>query len=465
MWSGIASSVASGVLVALILAVARLSWHRRRVPWALSRRVRRRSYLRAVLAASEWRGVRRLDVLAPRLMPARGREAITRIQSAWARISHDGEARVLCLDSDDCLEAGAELLESDVEVRVARRDLDSESLTFHLFEASDPARSQAIINHHDGDADKPSRISGAAPIQPFRSYFDRQWQDARPLESVLAERILGRLDARRDVEAVLGSLAQAREALKLGANSTRSVLPHLAFRDSSAVVFIVGQPGTGKSYVRRLLADRLRSMRIECDSVTDYPYAYLDLLRAVLLLSPQGRTGYRAYEGGAFIASDEAALAPALRATAGAVRDSVRIREVTLVEFARADLVTALEEFDCFRLRSQVIHVAAPASLRLERLSRRAVPPEASVTGEEITLSLSDNHLLPESAEHALYSVDGIASLKASGHWRDKIFEIDNGYDGASHVADSLDKFTEKIIHPYIPADMRQISYDQRLAS
>jgi hypothetical protein len=68
----ITNAVLSGILVTLILAAARLLWHQRRVPTVLSQRVRRRSYLGAVLAESGNEDVRGLDVLAPRLKPATG---------------------------------------------------------------------------------------------------------------------------------------------------------------------------------------------------------------------------------------------------------------------------------------------------------------------------------------------------------------------------------------------------------
>ena len=38
-------------------------------------------------------------------------------------------------------------------------------------------------------------------------------------------------------------------------------------------------------------------MRIEYGSLSDYPYAYLDLLRTVLKLNPASGNGFRAYEG------------------------------------------------------------------------------------------------------------------------------------------------------------------------
>jgi hypothetical protein len=58
--------------------------------------------------------------------------------------------------------------------------------------------------------------------------------------------------------------------------------------------------GSGKSYVRARLVEQLAGMRIETQSMSDYPYAYQDLLRGVLKLDPAAGTGYKAYDGGAF---------------------------------------------------------------------------------------------------------------------------------------------------------------------
>jgi dephospho-CoA kinase len=464
-WAAAPGSVVSGVLVAAILAVARMLWNRGRVPTALARRVRRRSYLGAVRAESRRPSVRKLDVLAPRLMPVRSSKTITDIQAAWEQINGRGEVRVLTLDSDECLQAGAELVKRGIEVRVPLRGLDSESLSFHLFETADPAKTQAIINHHQGDVDKPVRLKGAAPTQPFGSHFHREWNKARPLESVIADRILPRMGALQGRETVLRSLEQARTKLNLDEHTTEAIRPHLAFRDTGALVFILGQPGAGKSYIRNGLEDQLRSMRIECQSLTDYPYAYLDLVRTVLRLSPRPKSGYSAHDGGAFVARDEATLTSALRALERAVRDSMQTHEVTLVEFARADLVAALQEFEAARCRSQVIHVTAPAELRLARLSRRAVPPETSVTDQVITLSLSDNHLLPTAAERGLYAVDGIDGLKATPQWRDRIFEIDNGFDGRSHVETKLGEFIQRVLDPYLPQGIEATPRREHIAS
>ncbi len=452
-WSTVPSAVVSGVLVAMILAGVRLAWHRTRVPSVLSRRVRRRSYLGAVRAESRRPEVRRLDVYAPRLHPVKDSKVLAGIQSGWQEINAREKVRVLTLDLEDSLQAGAELLDKGIEVRVLpiARDLGSDGLTFHLFETSVPDEAIAIINHHHGDAgDRPVRVKGVAPTEVFRGRFRTEWDKARPLGAVIAERIRPRSAGCQGTKPVLRSIRQAEmTGLNLGDRSRQSILQHLAFRDSCAVVFILGLPGSGKSYIRDRMARQLAAMRIECGSLSDYPYAYLDLVRTVLKLNPPSQNGFRAHQGGAFAVQSEKSLLPALQALHADVRDTMQAREVTLVEFARADLAAALQVFDDIRSRSRIIYVSAPADIRQARLADRAVPPEVRMNGQTITLNLSDNHLLPTSAVRALYAADSLDRIKASPHWRGRISEIDNEFTGSTHVDAKISEFINAVISPY----------------
>jgi hypothetical protein len=449
-WVVVPGSVLSGVPVVAVVAAARHLVPRRRVPTALSLRVWRRDYVNTVYALSRRPGITKLDVLAPRLMPAEGNPAIARLQEEWERISHEGMVRVLTLDESENLQAGAELLERGIEVRVAHRGLGSEALTYHLSETANPKQAEAIINQHHRGADRPMRIRGPEAIRPYRNDFEREWAQARALESRIAGKILPNSDLHLlDREQVLARFWDDSRRLNLRDRSADRILQHLAFRASSKVVFLVGQPGSGKSYLRRRLYKMLRSMRIECHSLTDYNYAYRDHLRTVLYLDPSSGGGYEAYSGGAFVARDEAALLPALRAMAGDVRDAIQKYEVTLVEFARPDLITALGEFEALPCFSQVIHVSAPPELRLARIGKRASPPKLIVVPEGILIELSDNHLLPSLAERKLYAADGIDALMTSRQWRDRVFEISNGFDGDSHVDQELSRFLDLVIAPY----------------
>lgn len=451
-WSDtVTASVASGVALAVILGTMRWLRGRWHVPRMLVRRVDRSRYLRAVLTDSERDDVRALDVFAPRLTSAKESPVVGRIQAAWSRINSRGRTRVLTLDSDNCITAGAELLRNGIEVRIARRhDLDSESLSFHVFEAVDEDASAVIINRHEGAANHPAKLNGAAPVQIFRRDFEVQWEQSARLESIIAERIAGEIGARQDIR---GSLDRVISRLKLDSRSVEKIVPHLAFRDSCSVIFIVGQPGAGKSYLRARLAARLNTAGIETRELTDYVYAYRDLLCAVLKLDPQRGNGFKPFEGGAFIARDEGTLAPALRALALAAAESVRTKEVTLIEFARADLLAALREFDEIRNQSRVIHVSAPEQVRLSRLSRRVVAPETSISDTAISVRLSDNHLLPSTAERTLYAGgDGITLLRASPFWRSRTFEVDNTLDGnEAHLHEKIEEFFESIVSTYRP--------------
>jgi hypothetical protein len=145
-------------------------------------------------------------------------------------------------------------------------------------------------------------------------------------------------------------------------------------------------------------------------------------------------------------------LAPALHALHSAVLDSMSRCEITLVEFARSDLAAALEVFDGIGPRSQILYVGAAPGLRQARLAARAVPPEVRVEGQVVSLKLSDDHLLPEHAGRTLYQADGLESIKASAHWRDRIFEIDNEADGHAHADAEISDFIDSIVGLYQPA-------------
>jgi hypothetical protein len=441
----------SGILAPMILAAGSSFWKRRRVPTALSRSVRRVSYLKAVRVESERDEVTNLDVLAPRLEAARGNRTLALIQQAWMEVNSRGTVRVLTLDSDECLKGGAELLKEDIDVRVARRELGSESLSFHLFDNRYESDSTAIINHHGSGSDQPVLLPGSVCTKILRSHFESAWERARPLASVIAERVITEATGPCDpLAAVQQSLKRTSCRLDLDARCVEKVLPHLAFQHSCSVVILIGQPGAGKSYVRRRLAGHLGKMGMETRPLTDYVYAYRDLVHALLKMQPARGNGFKAYEGGAFTARDENALAPALRALALAVRESAHQASVTLVEFARADLVGALQEFTEISAYCQLIHLSAPEDLRLRRLSRRVVPPEFVVGEQSITLRLSDDHLLPSTAERSLYSVDGIEALRRSPPWRDRIFEIENNVDDDGTIDGRLREFVErKVLGPY----------------
>jgi hypothetical protein len=198
------SGLGNGLLVAAIRALLRVGWSRRQVPTALVRSVRRKNYLSAVLAESKRGDVIGLDVLAPRLTPAgESKHLIGAIQDAWPRINGRDGVRVVTLDSEDCVKAGAELLVRGIEVRVARRELGAESLSYHLFKASEGAVPTTLVNHHQGDKDRPVRLNGVVPMQVFRDHFGPIWDSASSLESVLARRIIEKAAGSPDRAAVL----------------------------------------------------------------------------------------------------------------------------------------------------------------------------------------------------------------------------------------------------------------------
>lgn len=178
----------------------------------------------------------------------------------------------------------------------------------------------------------------------FRNHFDAAWLEAKPLELVLADQIIAHAGPSPDLTAVACAAADIAAGLNLGPHIQERVFAHLAFRHSCPVIFIVGLPGAGKSLVRRLLADRLRQLGIDTYQLPDYVFAYRDYLHGLIQLHPMRGAGFQPNPGGAFAIRDETALMPALHALAKVVRESVKDHQVTLVEFARVDLMNALQE-------------------------------------------------------------------------------------------------------------------------
>jgi hypothetical protein len=134
------------------------------------------------------------------------------------------------------------------------------------------------------------------------------------------------------------------------------------------------------------------------------------------------------------------------------VRYSLKESEVTIAEFARPDLVTALDHFCDIRSRCRVVYVQAPPELRTARLSKRIEPPELSVDGRSVTVTPSDNHLLPSTPMHSLYATDDIEQLEKSPHWRGRILRIDNDVDdGGAKINARIDCFMADVIGLYRP--------------
>ena len=446
---GLVLAGVNGLAVPTVVAVVRTVW-RRRVPTALARQVRRSSYLAAVLDESTTGDVVSLDVLAPRLVPAGERDKkILSIQSAWKDINSRGKVRVLTLDSEESIQAGAQHVRDGIEVRIARRQLGEESLSYHLFRRDTAVRCTAIVNHHHDTKDQPARLKGSVPAQVFHDHFRSAWESAVPLQAVIAGRVIERAGRPATVDAVLGAFSEVITSMSLDSECVSKVLPHLGFRHSSSVVFIVGLPGAGKSYVRRRIEAELTRMGVENRGLTDYAFAYRDFVHSMIKLEPQPG-GFEAVDGGAFMVQDEEALSPALRSLAQAVRESMTRTEVTLVEFARADLLSALQEFCDISDRAFILHVDAPPELRAQRLRRRAQPPESAVDGGLVTLTLSDDHLLPSTVERSLYGMDDIDRLARSAKWRSRIIRIQNDQDDKGLQIDgAIHTWIDRALHPY----------------
>ncbi|NJP89404.1 AAA family ATPase [Nonomuraea sp. FMUSA5-5] len=449
-WEDFIIPVTSGIFVTIIIGGVRAMWSRRRVPTAISRRVRRETYLDTVRTESAKKGTERIDVVAPNLAPAS--EKRTRdILETWTRINENGRVRVVTHDSEDNIRGGVELLNRGIAVRVAEPELGMGNFSFHLFSREPAADSTVIVNHRVKGKDRPARQDGIAATQILGEYYQQVWTGGQPLEAVLAKRICGHVAEPGDPASVQAALRGTERLLGIDLGDAAKVLPHLAFGNGCQVVFILGLPGAGKSLVRRSLADRLEAMGIRTAQLSDYSFIYGGYVRDAIKLEQARGGSFIAHPAGAFEVDDIAVLGPALQELAQAVRVSVKEHSrVALVEFARPNLLTALREFEDLRPNSQVVYVNAPAQLRAERLNRRVEPHQVVVSGSEITIRTSDNHLLPPSANQAIYGKDNIDDLKADTHWNRRVFQIRNDVDDSgAKIQARLEEFVENVIGPY----------------
>jgi hypothetical protein len=273
--------IASGVAVAGIVTATRAIWVRRRVPTALSQAVTRRHYVEQILALS-----------------------------AQPAVTSKG-----------------------LEVRVSP-SFSSENLSYHIFGGEQIA--STVVNQQSDDRVKPALLDGVGPLDVFRNHFATTWEAATPLESVIAEQAILRAGPDASVPAVSQALRDRCILYQLDGTVRAAVAQHAAFRHSSSIIFIVGLPGSGKSFTRRNLAERLGALRIQTQELTDYVFAYRDFLHGSIRLAPPRGAGFQTDQAGAFKVPTEDYLRPALNSLAARVLSSVGSQEVTLVEFARS---------------------------------------------------------------------------------------------------------------------------------
>jgi hypothetical protein len=317
-------SVAAGVSVAAIVAAARAVWVRRRVPIALSQAVVRKRYVDQILALSMLDTVTSLDTLSPRFTPRGDDSQIASLQDAWAAINRRGRVRVIIGNADEAITGGAELVSKGVEVRISP-SFSSENLSYHVFGGDQIA--STVLNYQVDDRVQPALLDGVGPLDVFRHHFATTWEASTPLESVIAEQAIRRAGLDADAQAVSRALRDRSLLYRLDDRVRTTVTQHAAFRHSSSIIFVVGLPGSGKSFTRRHLAERLGSLRIQTQELTDYVFAYRDFLHGSIRLAPPRGKGFEPDQAGAFKVSEEYHLRPALSSLASRVLSSVSSQE------------------------------------------------------------------------------------------------------------------------------------------
>lgn len=450
-WSQFLVPVTSGMIVTVIVAFVGFLWRRTRLPTGLSQRMTRRKYLAEMLVISKKDHVERLEALVPNLTPAEGSPVVAQIQESWSQINGRRGVRVITRAERSSLIAGAELLGMGIEVRVSRA-LTSDHLSYHVFSG---AEHHTVLNQRTGGKDRPERLDDISAAKVFRSHFDQVWSESEPIESVLAGEILaGEVLPGGKPGDVVSRLAdpirEQRAAYQLPAKAEDAVLRHLAFRHRAPVIFVTGLPGAGKSLVRRALAEELRRWRLQVEELNDYVYAFEEFLHALMLFGDGRGAGFSAQQGGAFQVEREEDLSPALQRLGRRVWENRRSNPITIVEFARADTVGALQVFgEEVLAASQIVHVRASDAVRAARLARRGEPPKISVAGQSISLEVSDEHRLPSNAADTLYSREDFALLKNQKSLVGRLHLVENDSEGTAHVDEQVAAFVETVVRPY----------------
>jgi len=460
-WRDILVPVVSGLMLAGLLYLARYL-PRLRVPTVLPA-TRRRAYQETILKLSKRPQLKRLDVLTPRLYSSEGRGLVARIQDVWAELNRrdSGEVRVITGDDPKALVGGAELVAKGIHVRVT--PLDPGQLSYHLFgEGNGPT---TVVNRPDrggrrrrNQRARAMQFDGNAPLRVFESHFDRLWtEDSRPLESAIAERAMRDAGASASVKQVLLAAERFKADNRLDNECYMKVLQHLAFLHSAATIFIVGLPGAGKSLVRRCLAQQLNQMRLATEELTDYVFAYGDFIRESVQLDinvsmqvdPSSVVrDFSAAPLGAFMASREKVLEPALHA----LKDAVLMKEksvISLVEFARSDILRALRVFKAVTPRSRVIYVEANQELRKNRLRTREQAPVIEVGEGAVRVIVSDNHRLPSLAVEKLYPYDNKQQLFEDRNWHGRVHPLSNESMKPKLVDEAVKSIISEIVSPY----------------
>ena len=446
-WDQLLISVTSGVTVPAILAAVRVLWRRKRMPTGMSQRVTRRNYLSKILAMSRDDRIDRLEAVVPNLMPAGGSQTLRGIQEAWAQVNQRRGVRIVTMENQNSLTAGAELLSRGIEVRVARA-LNTGHISYHVFGGE---TQYTVLNQRGTIHDRPEKLEEASLSKVFHSHFEQIWNTSVPLESLLAEQLLDGLDPAAHCADFADRVRELRAKYGLDGKAEEAILQHLAFRRCSPVIFITGLPGAGKSLVRRRLAHKLSELRFQVDEQSDYVYAFEDFLHSLMRLGDGRGTGFSAEANGAFQVDCEENLQPALHALSKRVWQNRHGTSLTLVEFARSDVVAALRMFgDEVLSASQVIHVQASDAARAARLTVRGQPPRIHVINQSIHLVVSDDHRLPSAAAKALYASDNVVRLKAQKILEGRVHSIVNDIDADwERIDKDLDSFIENVVRPY----------------
>ena len=242
----------------------------------------------------------------------------------------------------------------------------------------------------------------------------------RHMEAVADLVTNGKLNRRRPRRRAIRRMRREERAF------TRKVSGELA--DIPSVVFVIGLPGAGKSYVRRLLATQLEHRGARVVQLTDYPYLYKSFLEARLGLA--AARGFVVGPMGSFELRDPGVLETSFQEFAVEATRPSELDHRVLAEFARdVNLPVLLDATKSLGGDFAVVHVSAPESLRGSRLETRSTEPNLRTNRDGVTIRTSDDHYIPDGVGKRFYRSDDLSDLKRDPSIAPRLIQISTDAD------------------------------------
>lgn len=404
----------------------------------------REEYLKQVIKESMKPGTRSICLLSAGLQSRAENPVILELQETWKNIASSVSVKVLVQYNEVNLQGACELVAGGATVRFVRTT-GIDSLSFHIFWGDQVPR--IMINRKsltNNLQEAPAFLQNLAMARVLGDYFDELWNESLPLTQILANKINSTLPASANIVQYESALRDISLAYLNSIPLTKNkILDDIKFRISLLrachFVFIIGQPGAGKTVIRNQLSKLLSKYDIRVVSYADYPILYELFVNEILKLDGDHMANEAARKfvpdmHGGFRVIDETVFDDAIQKLKEICLLHMREQEspldsgpVVLLEFARSNYVKALNLFGKNIIeKSQIIYVDASENIRHERIKKRVEVSPIRRDLSSILLVASDDHFISDEAMESLYSDDDINTLVRSKTFNERLHHLTN---------------------------------------